>query len=376
MPVAVLTPKRVSESRFKRDTYFLWDRKVRGLGLRVAKTKRKAYLINITRKGERYIEEIGTPESLTLKEARAKAKSRITALTALSHAGPDTPLEIMAELTMRRMERVWKPSTHYVNRTYLNSCILPHFTGRPVASITRSDVEDWYAGLQHKPGTAGRAVKMLSAVMREAEEIGARPEGSNPTHGLRFLKENRRERVLTKDEMARLGAAIEKRKKKHPLLTKFLTLLILTGCRKGELRELTWRDYRGGHLHLPDSKSGPKTIFLSSHARSVLDSVKSPRSGRVFPNPNNPTSGRRIDRFWYVLRKEVGLEDVRLHDLRHHYASVAIRQGESLRVIGTLLGHGDPDSVLRYAHHDDSAMRNAVEAIGEAMTTPNQGGGQ
>ena len=133
-----------------------------------------------------------------------------------------------------------------------------------------------------------------------------------------------------------------------------IRLILLTGCRKGEILSLAWSSYREGKLFLPDSKTGPRTIWLSSAARTVLDAL--PRRRRlVFP-------GRRarplvIDRVWQAMRAEAGLDDVRLHDLRHSYASVAMLRGETVLTIGRLLGHNHPTTTLKYVHLSDDAAR-------------------
>ena len=154
----------------------------------------------------------------------------------------------LAELTFKRRSRLWKASTLRVNRDYLKNQILPFFKTRTITSITRDDVATWFAGLSHMPEGANRAVPVLSAIMDEAEELGLRPLDSNPTFGLRRYKRTERGRVLTQTEMARLGAVLKSKERRHPLAAAVLRLIILTGCRKGEIMSLRWRDYRDGHL--------------------------------------------------------------------------------------------------------------------------------
>jgi integrase len=168
--------------------------------------------------------------------------------------------------------------------------------------------------------------------------------------------------------MARLGEALEERRESHPVLVALLIMIILTGCRKSELIDLCWRDYRDGHLYLTDSKTGPKTVFLCSHARAELDALKTKRSKRVFKSKKK--GGRVcIDNFWRDLRKELGMEDVRLHDFRHHYASVAVRGGENIKVVGILLGHNQDDTTLRYVDLDDKMMRDAKKKISKGLNS-------
>ena len=374
MPVPGLTSKRINAAKPKAKAYMINDLNPKGLGLRVSPKGRKVFVIRVMRNGIRHWEKLGTPETISLKEARSIARSRIAALSTSYRAGPDTPFEVIAEITLRQKERLWKPGTLELARISLRHSLLPYFEGREISSISRSDVENWYAGLHERPGAATSAAKLLSGIMRVAEEVGARPDDSNPLYGLRYYSLRKRDRVLTPDEMARLGAAIQDWRKSHPLEAAQLLMLVLTGCRLGEMANLHWRDYRNGHLHLPDSKTGPKTIFLPSHARAVLDSVKTPRTGLVFPHRRNCERGIRVNEFWRSRKNLIGLDDVRIHDLRHNYASLAVQSGESLIVIGKLLGHKKPETTLGYAHLDDSMMKEAVVVVDGALnSTPNKG---
>ena len=143
-------------------------------------------------------------------------------------------------------------------------------------------------------------------------------------------------------------------------------LLLLTGCRKSEILTLRWIDYREGKLFLADGKTGPRTVWLSSAARRILDGLD--RANRwIFPSASGPLGEDSLYEFWWAARVEAELSDVRLHDLRHTYASVALRHGETVLTIGRLLGHNDPKTTLKYAHADDGMVREAVETVGAAL---------
>ena len=277
----------------------------------------------------------------------------------------------LAEEVFRRYGRRWKPRTLAVNRSYLRNQILPWFRDRPVAEITRGEVERWFASLRATPAAANRSLPILSVVLAEAEIHGHRPDDSNPCRGLRRYPERPRERFLTAPETRRLGAALTARETTEPMLAAAVRLLLLTGCRQGEIRTLQWRDYREGNLFLHDSKTGPRTVWLSSPARAVLGRL--PRASRwMLParRGDGPLRAAVLDRFWRRLRSAAGLPGVRLHDLRHSYASFALRQGETLPTIARLLGHGGPGTTLRYAHAADGMLRDAVEAVGAALDVP------
>ena len=240
---------------------------------------------------------------------------------------------------------------------------------RLIAEITRSDVQNWLGTLHATPAAADRSLPILSVILRQAEIYGYRMENSNPCTGVRRRRPRARERFLTTDETRRLGAALAAREADSPVRAAAVRLLLLTGCRQGEIRELHWQDYRSGHLFLRDSKTGPRTVWLSSPARAVLDRLPRTRLW-VFPAANGlgPLSTGMLDRFWRTLRESADLPGLRLHDLRHSYASFALRHGETLLTIGRLLGHRDPATTLKYTHFADAMARDAVEAVGAALT--------
>ncbi len=162
--------------------------------------------------------------------------------------------------------------------------------------------------------------------------------------------------------MRRLGEVLDRHQLLDPSKTAAVRLLLLTGCRKSEILTLKWSDYREGNLYLRDSKTGPRTVWLSSHARKVLDAL--PRKGLwVFPGSRTDRPVHDILYFWHRVRTEAAIGDVRLHDLRHSYASAALAHGETVLTIGRLLGHNDPATTLKYAHLADAAVRNAIEAV-------------
>ncbi len=201
-------------------------------------------------------------------------------------------------------------------------------------------------------------------IFRQAEVYGYRPEGSNPCTGIKRYRRRSRERFLNNDEIRRLSHVLDKKVAQQPLLTAIVRLLLLTGCRKSEVLNLQWSDYHEGRFYLRDSKTGPRTVWLSSPARRILDGL--PRTGHwMFPSRRGERrmSKNTLDRFWFDVRTEAGITDVRLHDLRHTYASVALAHGETILTIGRLLGHNDPATTLKYTHLADASVHEAAEAL-------------
>lgn len=281
----------------------------------------------------------------------------------------DILFKAFVEEVFRHHQRIWKPSTLKVNRSHLRNQIMPSFETRSVADITRQDVQNWFTSLYSKPAAANRSLSILSLIMHQAEIYGHRSLNSNPCSRLRRYPCPGRERFLTLEEFHRLGIVLETHEPVALLPVAIIRLLILTGCRQSEIRTLRWSEYRAGHLFLRDSKTGPRTVWLSSAARSVLN--QQPRKNDwVFPSgkENAPLSVETLYRSWRVVREEAKIPGVRLHDLRHSYASFALRRGETLLTIGRLLGHRDPATTLKYTHFADTMERNAVETIGKALS--------
>ncbi len=341
------------------------DTELQGFGIRILPSGRKSYFVHAQTDGRRVWTKIGDAGAMPLGDARDLARSRLAASRSGDPSRPskiaaETPFEDVADAVFRLQSRHWKPGTLEVNRRYLKNQILPRFRGQPIGAITSADVRQWFASLRATPAAADRAAPVLSVIMREAETLGFRPEDSNPCGNIRRYRRRGRERFLSREETRRLGAVL----KLHDgnVLAAAVKLLALTGCRRSEIMTLQWQDYRDGHLFLRDGKTGPRTVWLSSAARTVLDGL--PRSGHwVFPGRSVARPEKGLNQFWLKLRNEADLRDVRLHDLRHSYASLALQCGETVLTIGRLLGHTKPDTTLKYIHLADESVRDAVDAL-------------
>ena len=371
MPNIALSEARVKALKSRKSTYDIRDGKLRGFGVRVMPSGAKHFFIHIQHQGERQWKILGDAKLMHVNEARVRAASMVAAF----RRGGDTPasredtiFEVVAEIVFQRYARVWKPRTLDVNRTYLCRQILPAFAARQIADITRQDVQRWFASLRATPAAADRSMPVLSVILKEAELLGYRPEGSNPCRGIRRYRRKGRERFLSDEEIGRVAARLSAHEAEWPAEVAAVRLLMLTGCRKGEVATLRWSDYRAGHLFLRDSKAGPRTVWLSRAARDILENL--PRTNAwVFPvrGASQPPSRHWLDIFWRRIRAEADLPDVRLHDVRHTYASFALRQGESVLAIARLLGHASARTTLKYTHHVDAMVRAAAETVGAAL---------
>ena len=346
------------------------DRDLKGFGVKVLPSGAKRYFVHSQHQGRRVWKIVGHAGAIGVDEARDRARTLMASIRNGSGdaAPPDVAFEAVAEEVFRRYARNWKPSTLKVNRGYYCKQILPWFEGRPIAGITAADVRHWFASLHETPVAADRSAPVLSVIMCQAEVYGYRPEGTNPCAGIRRYRRRGRERFLSAAEIRRLGEVLARHESAHPQAVAIVRLLLLTGCRRSEIVTLKWRYYREGKLFLPDSKSGPRTVWLSSAARAILDGL--PRKAAwVFPSPRSDSClcGVTVTRVWHSMRAEADLHDVRLHDCRHTYASMALAQGETVLTIGRLLGHRDPATTLKYTHLSDSMVRQAADSVGAVL---------
>ena len=371
MPKVTLTAARIKALRPRKTPYDIRDAGLRGFGIRVLPSGGKRFFVHCQHRSERVWKIVGDAAQIGIDEARASATGMLAAIRRGENApcSPgETLFEAVAKTVFERHARLWKPGTLSVNRSYLRSQILPHFAGRQIADIDRREVQRWFASLRPTPVAADRSMPVLSVIMTESEAMGMRPKDSNPCRGIRRYRRKGRERFLSDDEIRRLSARLEAHEASSPRQVAVIRLLLLTGCRKSEILTLRWSDYREGHLFLRDSKTGPRTVWLSEPARAVLDALAR-ASREVFPGHqvNRPASARWLTRFWNRVRAEADLDDLRLHDLRHAHASFALRRGEHVLAIARLLGHRRAETTLKYTHPADTMVRNAVEKIGAVL---------
>ena len=362
-----LTDARVHALRPKKASRNVRDTVLVGFGVRVLPSGRKRFFIHSQHEGRRMWKIVGDPAEVAVADAREMARGMLASIRAGRPVSEEETLfEAVAETAFRRHGRNWKPSTLSRNRHYLRKQILPWFRGRQIAGITPNEVRDWFTSLHATPVAADRSMPVLSVIMKVAEAEGLRPEGSNPCKGIRRFRRQNRDRFLSDAEFGRLGRAL--RNAEPSLTVSIIRLLALTGCRSSEIRTLRWKDYRDGHVFLRDGKSGPRTVWLSSAAREVLDGL--PRmSPWVFPavRAEGPVPRMTLICAWSRIRMEADLKDVRLHDLRHAYASAAVISGEAVLTVGRLLGHNDPGTTLKYTHHAEADVERAAFAMGAVL---------
>jgi len=219
---------------------------------------------------------------------------------------------------------------------------------------------------------AARTVGLLGGIFSFAIERALMTD--NPVRGLKRYKDNRRERFLSAAEMARLGDVLARLEQDggDPRHVAIIRLLTLTGARKNEIAHLRWRevDLERGLLRLRDSKTGPKVIRLGKAARTLVGSL--PVHDREWVFPDRRHAGKpvaNLDWAWVNIRNQAGLPDVRIHDLRHSFASVGVAGGEGLTLIGKLLGHRHVVTTSRYAHLSDDPLQAAADRISDRLSS-------
>jgi integrase len=219
-------------------------------------------------------------------------------------------------------------------------------------------------------GAAAQCVALVGSIYAFA--IGRGLCSDNPARGVKKAPVRKVERFLSEAEIARLAEALdaEAQQSSNPYPPAAIKLLLLTGCRKGEIASLRWEhvDFERECLRLPDSKTGAKVVYLNAPARALLQELpRMPNNPRVIPGLRADSAGPAIDKVWSRVRRAAALTDVRLHDLRHSFASVGAAGGLSLPIIGALLGHKHAATTARYAHLSADPLRAANDAVGATI---------
>lgn len=352
-----------------------FDKLLPGFGTRTYASGRRVYVLQARIAGRQRLITIGNAAVIGEYAAKDVARRLILRVELGLNPAEDkqrgraTPsYSKFLEYYWQTVSPGWKPSTRTIQDVYRRTHLDHAFKGKFLDEISHADALRWHADLTRSagPGAANRAMEILKAMFNKAERWGYLPVHSNPFNGVKRNRKRKIERFLSADEMARLGKALAQARPACPLQSAAVALLALTGCRRGEIIHLKWSEVKGRRLKLADSKTGPRFVWLGTEAQAVLAGLQRKRGeDRVFPFEGEPESA--IDGFWRQLRKRARLEDVRLHDLRHNFASYAARTSETLPMIGKLLGHASVNSTQRYAHLDDQTLLRSASAVGDVL---------
>lgn len=400
--VSVATIKLSTKAASTLPVGMWYDSELTGFGLRIGATTRSYFIEYRPGAGGRRVSKkrvkIGSADLLSLDAARAHARAMLArvalggdpaqAKTEERAAAPFST--VLSSFLEEHVKGHRKASTADYYEHIINKHLSPRIGTKPSKAISADDISSMHAEIGRESGKymANRAVAVASAAFNWAKL-------SNPTTGLRKFREQGRERYLTDAEMERLGEALveaetvgipyvvdedgvkakhapkaaNRRTKYGPHVTGAIRLYLLTGCRLSEILRLEWVhvDEGRGLLFLPDSKTGQKTVVLSAAALDVLKSL--PRVGRyVIASDSAGTRDEKprhdVKKPWAAIRCRAGIEDVRVHDLRHSFASFGAGEDMGLPIIGKLLGHKNVRTTQRYAHVAVGPERRAADAIG------------
>lgn len=265
-------------------------------------------------------------------------------------------------------KRSWRTDARIASRHLSSS-----FGACPLARISRGEIEDWLQGLLERgfaPASCNRFLAVLKTIYTVAENRGILPPGGSPCRGISgFRASAQKERYLSRHEAESLMRALKDSPHPH---AQALQLLLLTGARKNEILKARWEnmDLERGLLTIPVSKSGrTRHIVLSEAAIEVIRNLPRTKSPWLFPGHAKGKALSDVYLFWNSLRRELGLRDVRIHDLRHSFASFLVNAGHTLYEVQKMLGHADPRTTMRYAHLEQATLRSAAEAVSDIFAT-------
>ena len=369
-----------------------WDGELTGFGVRVRKSGRKYYVVQTRVAGKLRWFTVGPHGPLSPDQARGRALE----ILACARKGIDprdaearnADEPAMADLGRRFLEEYvpthCKPSTQAEYRRSVRLFIDPVIGELSVREVQRKDVAALHHGLRDKPYQANRTLGVLSKMFSLAEVWGWRPDGSNPCRHVKRYREHQRERFLSPEETVRLGEVLREAEAEMPSAVAAFRLLLLTGCRMSEVRDLRWEYVKDDCIELPDAKTGGRVVPLGPEARAVLASLpRDPDNPWVIVGKLPGSHLTDLQRPWRRIRARAGLEDMRIHDLRHSFASRALALGESLTMIGKLLGHTQVQTTARYAHLARDSLQTAAARItgsiggnlvsGDKMDSPSSG---
>jgi integrase len=370
------------EVRFLGPGEIVWDSSLPGFAARRQRSDTVSYVLKYrTSAGRQRWHTIGrhgapwTPET-----ARAQALRILgdvargddpAGVKAAAKAAP-TVGELAVRFLAEHAEAKRKPRTAREYRRLFEKVILPVLGQKRVVDVTRQEISQLHHAKRATPTEANRTLALLSVLFTFAERQGERPDGSNPCRHIERFPQRRRERFLSAEELARLGdtLAAYRGSPYHPATIK---LLVFTGARLSEVLGLQWDwvSFERGEARLPDSKTGAKTIHLPPPALEVLAGLP-----RLEGNPYVLGARRSttfIEKPWRAVRDIAGLADVRLHDLRHAFASVAASAGMGLPIIGKMLGHTQAQTTQRYAHLANDPVKAAAAAVADKIASAMKG---
>lgn len=392
--------------------YVVTDTRIAGFGVRVmtgAAGVRKSFLFNyrLRTTGETRRLTLGAFPALSARAARHKARQLEVLVAeggdpsgARRQSRQEDTVATLGTAFLEEVRQRRKRSTRVEYERLWARFVVPALGARKISGVTTADVRRLHRHLHRTPYQANRVLSLLGAFFTFAEDEGARPRHSSPVRAVKPYPEQGRERFLSAAEVATLGEALAtaertglppapvKRRKPgtkkpqqrpksadtpkpaNPYAVAAIRLLLLTGCREGEILSLRWDavDLERGFLRLADTKTGKSVRPLGAAAAEILDALPAlAGSAYVFPGLKEGKHLTDLSRTWYAVRHAAGLDDVRLHDLRHSFAAVSATGGDSLLVTRALLGHRNVATTAKYSHLADDPVKAAADRASGAL---------
>jgi len=379
-----LTKRTVETLRKQEADYIVFDTDLPGFGVRVMPSGKRFFLVQYRRYGRTRRVMIGQFGPVTAEVARREATVMLgnvrgadgdPAATRDAQRQSATMVDLGQRFLGEHVKVRCKPTTQGEYRRSVELVLNPFFGTQRVRSITTADVADLHGSMARIPYQANRTLGILSKMLNLAEIWGIRDKHTNPCEDIQRYREYKRERFLSSAELQRLGQALataEASESETASAVAAYRLLTLTGCRLSEIQKLKWDyvDLERCELRLPDSKTGAKTVHLGNAVIEVLKNIpRVPANSYVITGKKEGAYLTDLQHPWERIRKAAGLEGVRIHDLRHTFASGGLLVGEGLPVIGKLLGHTQVQTTARYAHLAADPVKHAANKIAERLAS-------
>lgn len=375
--MAKLTKRQIEALEPQPKDYFVWDSELSGFGIRIFPTGRKQFVVQYRYGRISRRMNLGRFGALTPDQARGLALEALVKLRKdidpIAEKRERRDALLVRELAERfddeHIAVHLKASTAKEYRRNLKLFILPAIGHLRIIDVTRADIAKYHHDWRHRPYQANRNLEIISKMFNLAELWGLRPDGSNPRKHIKKYPEKKRERYFSASELQSLGRVLrdmEEEGIEMPSAIAAVRLLLFTGCRLGEIMTLRWEhvDLNAHLLRLPDSKTGAKLVHLGEPAIAVLKRAeKLPDNPFVITGRNDGAHLTDLQPFWQRARGRAGLKNARIHDLRHTFASVAVSHGQSLPMIGKLLGHTQVQTTARYAHLANDPVIEAANDV-------------
>ena len=375
-----LTKRSVEALEPREKDYFEWDGDVSGFGVRVYSSGKKCYMVQYRSGSRTRRYTIGSHGVLTADQARAEAKRLLGDVLRGEDPSGARKAKRQAPTISGLCDRFMsdyvayhcKPTTARAYATLIRNHINPALGGFLINEVTRADVAALHIKISESaPYQANRALAVMSKLFNTAEDWGLREEGTNPTRRIKKNREVEKKRYLSDEEQMRLGRVLNEcleDSSETVFVVSAIMLLMLTGCRRNEITTLKWEYVTYTHLDLPDSKTGRRRIPLPREAYDILTSLpQSEGNPYVIQGITDDGHLTDLERPWRRIREKAGINDVRLHDLRHTYASVAMQNGIDPFTLKEIMGHRNLQTTLRYAHLADDAVQRAAGSVASRL---------